>query len=79
MRGRQPVILDGANGFFGRLAAEFLREFNVPFIAATRDRAKMQDVISHVPGIETADYEIAETVGSMDDLVKLFTGARVTA
>ena len=66
MRGKQPVILDGANGFFGRLAAEFLREFNIPFIAAGRDRAKMQEVMSLVPGVETADYEIAETAGSKD-------------
>jgi len=33
--------------------------------------------MNHVPGIETADYEIVETAGSVDDLVKLFTGARV--
>jgi short subunit dehydrogenase-like uncharacterized protein len=64
MSGKKPVILDGANGFSGRLAAEFLREFNIPFIAAGRDRAKMQEVMSPVPGVETADYEIAETAGS---------------
>ena len=77
MSGKKPVVLYGANGFSGRLVAEFLREFNVPFIAAGRNRAKIQDVMSRVPGIETADYEIAETAGAVDDLVKLFTGARV--
>ena len=77
MGSKRPVVLYGANGFSGRLVAEFLREFNVPFIAAGRNRAKIQDVMNHVPGIETADYEIAETAGSVDDLVKLFTGARV--
>ena len=77
MSGKRPVVLYGASGFSGRLTAEFLREFNVPFIAAGRNRAKIQDVMNHVPGIESADYEIAETAGSVDDLVKLFTGARV--
>jgi short subunit dehydrogenase-like uncharacterized protein len=77
MNTKRPVVLYGASGFSGRLVAEFLREFNVPFIAAGRNRAKIQEVMNHVPGIETADYEIAETPGTPDDLVKLFTGARV--
>lgn len=77
MSSKRPVVLYGANGFSGRLIAEFLREYNVPFVAAGRSRAKIQDVMNHVPGIETANYEIAEVGGSMDDLVKLFTGAKV--
>jgi len=77
MSGKRPVILYGASGFSGRLVAEFLREFNVPFIAAGRNRAKIQEVMNHVPGIETADYEIAETSGLVDDLAKLLAGARV--
>jgi short subunit dehydrogenase-like uncharacterized protein len=77
MSGKKPVFFFGANGFSGRLVAEFLREFNVSFIAAGRDRAKIMDVMSHDPGIETAEHEIAETAWSVDNLVKLFTGARV--
>ncbi|MGB8838456.1 MAG: saccharopine dehydrogenase NADP-binding domain-containing protein, partial [Candidatus Acidiferrales bacterium] len=74
---KKPVIIYGANGFSGRLVAEFLREFNVPFIAAGRTRAKIEQVMSMVPGIETADYEVAEVGGSVDDLAKLFSGAKV--
>jgi len=48
MSGKRPVIIYGANGFSGRLVAEFLREFNVPFIAAGRNRAKIQEVMNHV-------------------------------
>jgi short subunit dehydrogenase-like uncharacterized protein len=77
MSKKRPVIVYGANGFSGRLIAEFLREFNVPFIAAGRSRAKLEDVMSRVPGIETADYEIAEVGSSPDELAKLFTGAKV--
>ena len=74
---KKPVVIYGASGFSGRLIAEFLREYNVPFIAAGRNRGKIQDVLSRVPGIETADYEIAEVSGSADELTRLFTGARV--
>jgi short subunit dehydrogenase-like uncharacterized protein len=74
---KRPIIVYGASGFSGRLVAEFLREFNVPFIAAGRNGGKIQDVLSRVPGIETADYEVAEVGGAIDELSKLFTGARV--
>lgn len=74
---KRPVILYGASGFSGRLIAEFLREYNVPFVAAGRNHKKIQEVLSRVPGIETADYEIAEVQGTVEDLTKLFTGAKV--
>jgi len=74
---KKPVIVYGANGFSGRLVAEFLREYNVPFIAAGRNKTKLQDVLSRVPGIETANYEIAEVGNSVEDLVRLFSGAKV--
>jgi short subunit dehydrogenase-like uncharacterized protein len=76
MADKRPVVIYGANGFSGRLIAEFLREYNVPFIAAGRNAKKIQDVMNQVPGIETADFEVAE-VGSCKDLVKLFAGAKV--
>jgi len=77
MSNKKPVVIYGASGFSGRLAAEYLREYNVPFTAAGRNRAKITDVMNHVPGIETADYEIVETSGTVAELTKLFTGAKV--
>jgi short subunit dehydrogenase-like uncharacterized protein len=77
MNSKRPVVIYGANGFSGRLVAEFLREYNVPFIAAGRSRERLENVMSHVPGIETADYEVAEVGGSVDELVELFRGACV--
>ncbi len=75
--GKRPVVIYGASGFSGRLVAEFLREFNVPFIAAGRNRGKIQEVLNRVPGIEMADYEIAEVGGAVDELARLFSGAKV--
>jgi hypothetical protein len=73
----RPVVLYGASGFSGRLVAEFLREYKLPFIAAGRDRAKIEEVLDHVPGISTADFEVAEVGHSVDELAELFAGARV--
>jgi len=77
MSDKRPVVIYGANGFSGRLIAEFLREYNVPFIAAGRSRARLEDVMKHVPGIETANYEVVETKGSVAELTQLFAGAKV--
>lgn len=77
MGNKKPVMLYGASGFSGRLVAEYLREYNVPFIAAGRNKAKIQDVMSRVPGIETADYEIVEVGSTVDELTRLFSGAKV--
>ncbi|MBZ5523926.1 MAG: DUF5938 domain-containing protein [Acidobacteriia bacterium] len=77
MSSLRPVVIYGANGFSGRLVAEFLREYNVPFTAAGRNLAKIQDVMAHVPGIETADFESVATGGSVDELAALFKGAKV--
>ncbi len=77
MRNKRSVVVYGASGFSGRLVAEFLREYQEPFIAAGRNRARMQEVLERVPGIDTADYEIVETDGSVPDLTKVFSGAKV--
>jgi len=74
---KRPVVVYGASGYSGRAVVEFLREYNVPFVAAGRNRAKLEDVMDHVPGISTADYEIAEVGHSVDELAELFTGAKV--
>jgi hypothetical protein len=33
--------------------------------------------MDHVPGIETADFEIVETAGSLEDLIRIFDGDKV--
>src|SRR5579864_6172175 len=77
MSASKSVVVYGASGFSGRLVVEYLREYNIPFIAAGRNRAKIEQVMKHVPGIETADFEVAEVGNSVDELAKLFSGAKV--
>ena len=71
MTDKKPVIVYGASGYTGRLVCEYLRELHVPFIAAGRDRARTQAVMDKIPGIETAEYEVAEVEHSVKGLAKL--------
>ncbi|MEU4240908.1 DUF5938 domain-containing protein [Actinoplanes sp. NPDC026619] len=74
----KPVVVYGASGYTGRLICEYLREYNVPFIAAGRDAAKIkQSMQENVASIETADYEIAEVAHDVKALTELFAGASV--
>jgi short subunit dehydrogenase-like uncharacterized protein len=71
----KPVVVYGASGYTGRLVCEYLREHNLPFIAAGRSKDRLANSMErNVPGIETADYEIAEVEHSVDGLTKLLTG-----
>ncbi|TXL60714.1 DUF5938 domain-containing protein [Aeromicrobium terrae] len=74
----KPVVVYGASGYTGRLICEYLREYNVPFVAAGRDEDKLTSSMgANVPGIETADYEVVQVEHEVDALTKLFTGASV--
>ena len=77
MSNKKPAVVYGASGYTGRLVCEYLRELNVPFIAAGRDAARVQAVMDKVPGIETASYEVVGVEHSVAALTKLFTGASV--
>ena len=50
MSANKPVVVYGASGYTGRLVCEYLREFHVPFIAAGRDKARLQEGIEKIPG-----------------------------
>lgn len=74
---KKPVVVYGASGYTGRLVAEFLRQYQIPFIAAGRNQARIEEAMAKVPGIETADYEIVEVDHSVDSLTALFSGTEL--
>ena len=77
-RTSKPVVVYGASGYTGRLICEYLREYNVPFLAVGRDTGKVTSAMrTNVAGIETADYEVVETVHDVQSLAKVFAGASV--
>src|SRR5271169_5826306 len=60
MPDKKPVVVYGVSGYTGRLVCEYLREYNIPFIAAGRDKKRVQDVVDKIPGVETANCEVVE-------------------
>jgi len=75
---KKPVVVYGASGYTGRLVCEYLRDFNVPFIAAGRSAEKIQSSMdTNVAGIETADYEVVAVNHDVESLTELFSGASV--
>ncbi|MGJ9411436.1 DUF5938 domain-containing protein [Aeromicrobium sp. CF4.19] len=74
----KPVVVYGASGYTGRLVCEYLREYNVPFVAAGRSEETLRTSMdSHVAGIETADHEVVAVEHDVASLTQLFTGASV--
>ncbi|MBN6042285.1 DUF5938 domain-containing protein [Amycolatopsis sp. 195334CR] len=73
----KPVVVYGASGYTGRLICEYLREYNVPFIAAGRDKARVQETIDHIPGLDTVEHEVVEVAHEVESLSELFDGAKV--
>jgi Uncharacterized conserved protein len=73
----KPVIVYGASGYTGRLVCEYLREYNVPFIAAGRDKARIAEAMDKVPGIDTIEHDIVEVSHDVEPLSELFDGAKV--
>jgi short subunit dehydrogenase-like uncharacterized protein len=74
---KKKVVVYGASGYTGRLVCEYLREFNVPFIAAGRDKARIAEALETVPGIGTVEHEIVEVEHAVGPLSELFDGAGV--
>ena len=72
-----PVVVYGASCYTARLIMEHLREYDVPFVAAGRNREKIEANLKLVPGIENARYEIAIVENEVNALMKLFTGRKV--
>ena len=77
MTSEYPVVVYGASGYTGRLVIEYLREYSIPFVAAGRSRSRIEEALKYIPGIENADYQIAEVEHSVSALTELFSGKKV--
>ena len=77
--GSKPVVVYGASGYTGRLICEYLREYNIGFTAAGRDKARIADALDKVPGIDTVEYDIVEVAHDVEPLTELLAGAKVVS
>jgi Family of unknown function (DUF5938)/Saccharopine dehydrogenase NADP binding domain len=76
MATKKPVIVYGASGYTGRLVCEYLRELQVPFIAAGRDKKRVQQALDKVPGLDTVEHEAVEVPHTTGALTELFRGSQ---
>jgi short subunit dehydrogenase-like uncharacterized protein len=74
---KYPVVIYGASGYTGRLIAEYLRDYQIPFVAAGRNAERVEEAMRSVPGIDTAKYSVAEVAHDSESLADLFDGAKV--
>ncbi|WNC70236.1 DUF5938 domain-containing protein [Thalassotalea nanhaiensis] len=77
MNDNYQVVVYGASGYTGRLVVEFLREYNIPFIAAGRNCSRIEEAMKTIPGIENADYKIVEVEHTVEALTALLKGKKV--
>lgn len=73
-----PVIVYGASGYTGTLIAEQLIDMGIPFIAAGRNAARIEQVMAErVAGLEQGKFKIVEVQHNSAELAKLFSTAKV--
>jgi hypothetical protein len=74
---RPQVVLYGASGYTGRHVAWKLAERGIPFIAAGRNKARLQEQMGAMPELKNAKYEVAAVEHSEKSLTELFRGCKV--
>ena len=62
----KPVVLYGASGYTGRLIAEFLREYEIPFVAAGRNREKIEAALDSDGGLQLERYDLRRRSGRLE-------------
>lgn len=72
-----PVVVYGASGYTGKLITWHLAEAGIPFIAAGRSKARLDEQMAKVPELAGAAYETREVAHDAGALAALFRGARV--
>ena len=77
-RATRPVIVYGASGYTGRLICEYLREYNVPFLAAGRDKASSTPRWPATwPASRPPTTTSSPSTDDVESLTELFKGASV--
>jgi short subunit dehydrogenase-like uncharacterized protein len=75
MPAKYPIVVYGVSGYTGKLVAEFLTQRRLPFVAAGRDRGRIEAALKAAPGEHTTDVQPVEHTEAA--LTKLFAGAKV--
>lgn len=77
MKTNPPVVVYGASGYTGKLIVERLTDAGIPFIAAGRDRKRLEQALQALPNAREVQATVAAVQHDTLALAKLFEGARV--
>ena len=73
----KPVVVYGASGYTGRLICEYLREYNVPFVAAGRSEESSPPRCRATWRASRLNYDVVAVEHHVATLTALFKGASV--
>lgn len=71
------VVLYGASGYTGKHVAWKLAQKKIPFIAAGRNKQRLQDQLAATPELKGAEYEVVAVDHDEDTLTRLLDGKTV--
>lgn len=77
MTTQYQVVLYGASGYTGKLAAWKLAERGIPFIAAGRNAERLKAEMAGIPELEGHDYQCVAVAHEQAALTELFKGRQV--
>lgn len=70
-----PIIVYGASGYTGKLIAEYLTRRRLPFVAAGRERSRIEEALRQAPGNHEAHVQAIDHDAA--GLAQLLKGAQV--
>jgi short subunit dehydrogenase-like uncharacterized protein len=76
VRAKAEIVVYGASGYTGQLIIERLAARGIDFIAAGRDRARLEECVARIPG-GAGMSQVAAVPHRADALRELFAGARI--
>lgn len=77
MSSRPEVVVYGASGYTGKIICWHLAERGIPFIAAGRNKKRLEEQMAKLPALADAEYECVAVDLERKALAKLFEGTRV--
>jgi len=77
MSAKYPLVVYGISGYTGKIVAEYLTREGIPFVAAGRDRDRIEAELKKVPGNHRVEIVACEHTEAA--LSQLFEGAKIVA
>lgn len=77
MSNAYEVVVYGASGYTGKLIAWKLATRGIPFIAAGRNQARLEDEMAKVPELKGHDFRCVAVAHERKALAELFAGRKV--